>query len=114
MIRIFQEKFEEHRVPDAYERLLYEVLQGDHSVFVRTEEVVAAWEIFTPMLRELEKGKVVVVIVIIKKLMEISQKKPVPYRFGSKGPEQADQLIAGAGFNLGTPSIWKPIEQDRK
>ncbi len=46
------------RLPDAYERLIYDVLRGDHNLFVRDDELEAAWKIFTPILHQLEKEKV--------------------------------------------------------
>ena len=45
-------------IPDAYERLLLDVTRGDHQHFVRRDELVAAWKIFTPILHELENKKI--------------------------------------------------------
>ncbi len=42
-------------IPDAYERLLLDVLNGDKSLFIRADELAAAWDIFTPVLHELEE-----------------------------------------------------------
>ncbi|TWI52800.1 glucose-6-phosphate 1-dehydrogenase [Pseudomonas duriflava] len=39
----FSEAFKSARVPDAYERLLLEVMQGNQSLFVRKDEIEAAW-----------------------------------------------------------------------
>ncbi len=33
-------------------------LSGDHNLFVRVDELEAAWRIFTPILHQLEKEKV--------------------------------------------------------
>lgn len=41
-------------IPDAYERLLKEAMHGDRSNFVSYEEILAAWKLFTPVLREWE------------------------------------------------------------
>lgn len=46
------------RLPDAYERLIYDVLRGDHNLFVRVDELEAAWAIFTPLLHYIEREKV--------------------------------------------------------
>jgi len=70
------------RMPDAYERLIYDVLKGDHSQFVRADELDEAWKIFTPVLQEIEEKKIV----------------PFKYPYGSRGPAQADELIANNGF----------------
>jgi len=34
--------------PDAYEKVLFDCIQGDQTLFVSTEEVEAAWEFITP------------------------------------------------------------------
>jgi glucose-6-phosphate 1-dehydrogenase len=34
------------------------VLRGDHNLFVRDDELLAAWKIFSPLLHELETSKV--------------------------------------------------------
>jgi len=57
------------QLPDAYERLIFDVLRGDHNLFVRSDELTAAWAIFTPILHELEKLKI----------------KPLEYKYGSRG-----------------------------
>lgn len=40
----FEEAFEEHRSPSAYERLLLDVTRGDQTLFMRTDELRGAWE----------------------------------------------------------------------
>lgn len=39
----FSEEFENEHIPDAYEKLLLEVMLGDQSLFVRRDEVEQAW-----------------------------------------------------------------------
>ena len=58
------------QIPDAYESLILDVIRGDRSLFIRSDELQAAWDIFTPVLHEIERQKVV----------------PSPYPFGSAGP----------------------------
>ncbi len=41
-------------LPDAYERLLLDVLNGDRALFIRADELAAAWDIFTPLLHACE------------------------------------------------------------
>ena len=61
-------------LPEAYQTLLVDVLQGDQTLFVHGAEVETAWEIYEPLL----KGTI-----------------PVhPYPSGSWGPELADELLA--------------------
>lgn len=38
------------RMPEAYERLLIDVLRGDQTLFARTDEIECAWRILTPVL----------------------------------------------------------------
>jgi len=78
------------RLPDAYERLIYDVVRGDHNLFVRVDELDAAWKVFTPILHELEEKKI----------------KPEIYPFGSRGPDSSDALIAKAGY-LRPDYEWK-------
>mmetsp|Transcript_10861 Transcript_10861/g.30140 ORF Transcript_10861/g.30140 Transcript_10861/m.30140 type:complete len:334 (+) Transcript_10861:1072-2073(+) len=70
------------KLPQAYERLLLEVLANDHSHFVSAEELEASWRIFTPALHQLER----------------EQTKPHPYPFGSRGPPAADELARKYGM----------------
>lgn len=39
----FSEAFESERIPDAYERLLWEIMKGNQYLFVRRDEVEHAW-----------------------------------------------------------------------
>ncbi|MBM4093276.1 MAG: glucose-6-phosphate dehydrogenase, partial [Planctomycetes bacterium] len=72
----YQQAFTE-LIPDAYESLLLDVIRGDRSLFIRNQELEAAWDIFTPVLRDLERLGVV----------------PEPYAFGSSGPDAARQFM---------------------
>jgi len=67
-----------NEIPDAYARLLLDVLEGKSSNFINEEELRISWQIFTPILKELEKNTVV----------------PESYAFGSRGPVEADYLAA--------------------
>ena len=71
----------EKEIPDAYECLLLDVLRGDKSLFIRADELAAAWDIFTPVLHQLEEKKI----------------RPEGYAFGSEGPAGADELAAKYG-----------------
>jgi glucose-6-phosphate 1-dehydrogenase len=65
--------------PDAYTRLILDVLHGRHASFVRDDELRRAWEIFTPVLHEIES--------------ETKHIKPIVYKQGGRGPIEADQFI---------------------
>lgn len=74
------------RIPEAYESLILDVLKEDHSNFVRSDELEAAWKIFTPVLHRIDSERVV----------------PIPYPFGSRGPEAADALTHRLGYKRHT------------
>ncbi|TDH66907.1 hypothetical protein CCR75_008647 [Bremia lactucae] len=73
----YAERYEGTEVPDAYTRLILDVLRGKQAAFVRDDELHAAWKIFTPLLNEIESRKV----------------QPLPYAFGSRGPKESDELM---------------------
>jgi glucose-6-phosphate 1-dehydrogenase len=89
-------KEEAKNLPDAYERLIWDVVRGDHNLFVRADELVAAWKIFTPILHHIEKNKGL---------------KPEIYQFGSRGPASADNLIGKYGYERTTGYRWAPEDE---
>ena len=68
------------QIPDAYESLILDVMRGDRSLFIRSDELRAAWDIFTPVLHEIERQGLV----------------PEPYPFGSNGPAAAGGMVMDA------------------
>ena len=44
----YRETFGE--LPEAYETLIFDVLTGDQTLFVRGDEVEESWRLFTPLL----------------------------------------------------------------
>lgn len=48
----FSEGALEREIPNAYERVLYDCLRGDQTLFASTEEVKAEWRFITPILEE--------------------------------------------------------------
>ena len=69
-------------IPDAYERLLLDALNGDASLFTRSDEIEEAWEIKDP---------------IIQGLAVSDAPDPARYAIGSRGPEAADDFLAKDG-----------------
>jgi glucose-6-phosphate 1-dehydrogenase len=65
-------------LPEAYERLLLDALRGDATLFMRSDELEAAWEFVTPIL-EAWQGSAAAEIPI--------------YPAGTWGPPEADRLI---------------------
>lgn len=54
-----QDRYADVHIPDAYERLILDVIRGDQQHFVRRDELRAAWAVFTPLLEEIANGGVV-------------------------------------------------------
>lgn len=65
--------------PDAYQRLLLDAIQGDASLFTRSDEIEAAWHLYDPLIALVEKADGI---------------RPQLYRPGSWGPESAYALLA--------------------
>ncbi len=70
--------------PEAYETLLLDVMLGDATLFMRGDQVEAAWEIIMP---------------ILEKWQSTSSNDFPNYASGSWGPEEAEALIARDGNN---------------
>lgn len=68
--------------PDAYEMLLLDVMRGDATLFIRSDEAEAQWRLITP-------------------IEEAWASQPVKtlgtYSAGSEGPPEADELLARNG-----------------
>jgi len=58
--------------PDAYQTLLTDVIMGDQTLFVRSDEVEASWQMYEPIL---------------------GRKDPAIYDPGTDGPRIADELV---------------------
>ncbi|MBE7186944.1 glucose-6-phosphate dehydrogenase [Jatrophihabitans endophyticus] len=65
--------------PEAYERLILDVLVGDATLFPRSEEVEASWRVIDPLERFWEG------------------QTPHLYRAGEWGPKEADRMLARDG-----------------
>jgi glucose-6-phosphate 1-dehydrogenase len=78
----YDEAFGPSAIPEAYERLLLDVLQGDASLFTRADEVETAWALIDPILKVWESERIPALVV---------------YRPGSWGPSEADALLARDG-----------------
>lgn len=85
----FAEALGEHGsdVPDAYERLIMDIVRGNQTLFMRGDEVEAAWAWTDPIIDSWKsKGT-----------------KPLPYAPGSVGPDAAQELLKRDGRN------WREI-----
>ena len=73
--------------PEAYERLLLDVISGDATLFMRRDAVETAWRWVMPVLDRWA-----------------TQTDPLPeYAAGSWGPPEADRLIESMG------RTWRPL-----
>jgi glucose-6-phosphate 1-dehydrogenase len=76
------------RTPEAYERLLLDVMAGDATLFMRRDAVETAWQFVMPILNTWEQSRV-------RYLPE--------YRAGTWGPLEADRLIEADG------RLWRTL-----
>ncbi|ESP96325.1 glucose-6-phosphate 1-dehydrogenase [Streptomyces sp. GBA 94-10 4N24] len=72
--------------PEAYERLILDVLLGDANLFPRTEEVELSWRILDPIEEYWD-----------------THRKPAQYPAGSWGPKEADEMLARDGRSWRRP-----------
>jgi len=76
------------RIPSAYERLIYDSIKGDATLFARTEEVLEAWKFLTPVIEAWKN------------------EHEVPlygYPSGTWGPDKTDDLIEDKGMTWRYP-----------
>jgi glucose-6-phosphate 1-dehydrogenase len=64
-------------LPDAYQTLILDILEGDQTLFVRADEVEASWRLYDPLLEHLPKL--------------------IGYEAGTWGPPEMDQGVALGG-----------------
>lgn len=81
--------------PEAYERLLLDAALGDAALFTRRDEVEAAWDLVTPVLRGW--GRVDTADAMAGGAVGNRDVPLHSYEAGSWGPAQADQLLARDG-----------------
>ncbi len=76
------------RVPSAYERLLYDVMMGDPTLFSRDDEVETAWKFIEPIQKAWKNNPDI---------------KIYGYPAGTWGPEPSNELIEGEGLTWRYP-----------
>jgi glucose-6-phosphate 1-dehydrogenase len=79
----YKKAYQDQALPEAYERLLLDAIQGDASLFMRADEIERAWEIMDPLIAAAETAAA----------------QPEPYVVGSDGPSGANRLL----------DCWQPI-----
>ena len=77
----YDETFADVPLPEAYERLLLDVMRGDSTLFTRSDELLAAWRFVDPILQAWQNPDY----------------RPDLYPAGSWGPKSADDLLHRSG-----------------
>lgn len=68
--------------PEAYETLLLDIMRGDATLFMRSDQIEASWKVIMPVLQAWENSKV----------------KDLPgYPAGTWGPDEAQELVVRDG-----------------
>ena len=75
-------------LPEAYERLLEDAMQGDAGLFIRADQIEEAWNIVDPLLKCWESPEA---------------SAPETYAQGTWGPSGSAQLLAQDGF------LWQTL-----
>jgi glucose-6-phosphate 1-dehydrogenase len=75
-------------LPESYERLLLDALQGDASLFMRADEIERSWEVIDPFIQASEAA---------------GAGRPEEYAVGGDGPAGGAELLTRDGRQ------WQPI-----
>ena len=78
----YESAFGSRAIPEAYERLLQDALQGDPRLFIRSDHIEEAWRVVDPLLEARD---------------DPGSDTLHPYEPGSSGPDAADALLAEDG-----------------
>lgn len=81
----YDSEFTDMGIPEAYERLLQDAVNGDPSLFIRSDQIAASWQIVDPVLQALESPD--------------TRLPLASYDPGSWGPTEADALLAEGGHH---------------
>lgn len=82
--------------PDAYENLLLDIMRGDATLFMRADQIEAAWSIVTPVL---------------KAWATMPLQEADLYQAGTWGPETANALVAKGGHHWLLPTVVEEMER---
>ncbi|KAJ3566309.1 hypothetical protein NP233_g7085 [Leucocoprinus birnbaumii] len=92
----YKRRFTDAKIPEAYEALILDALKGDHSNFVRNDELDVAWKIFTPILHWIDgkQGQV---------------PRPVSYPYGTRGPKELEGFVQKYGYKRSADLYIWPV-----
>ncbi len=98
-MRFYYQKSFDAPSPDAYETLLWDVMKSDATLFMRADQVEAAWQLLTPVLEAWQ---------------ETAPSDFPNYDAGAWGPENAQALLApGHRWPLPTELAGKPRQKSK-
>lgn len=133
----YNHRYEEIYRPLAYTRLILSGVRGEQESFVRDDELIRAWEIFSPLLDKIENGKKEawlfdidddygLVFFLFNRCTQLqslltmfehqthqmsallsSSQEVLKYPFGSRGPAAADEILAKFNFVWNKSYAWK-------
>ena len=84
MLFHYDSAFRDQAIPEAYERLLQDSLEGDASLFIRSDHIEEAWRVVDPLIQGLDRS---------------DTQSPQVYEPESWGPECADELLSQLGHH---------------
>lgn len=90
----YRRRFSDLKIPEAYESLILDALKGDHSNFVRDDELDASWKIFTPLLHYLDNNEEIV---------------PMEYPYGTHLPTLCSPANRKEAFADSEVRISRPV-----
>ncbi|CAX45144.1 glucose-6-phosphate 1-dehydrogenas, putative [Candida dubliniensis CD36] len=80
-------------IPEAYEALIRDCYLGNHSNFVRDDELDVSWKLFTPLLKAVEDPA---------NKIELQY-----YPYGSKGPKDLRKYLKDHGYIFSDPGTYQ-------
>ncbi|XP_017134833.1 glucose-6-phosphate 1-dehydrogenase [Drosophila miranda] len=75
---------------------ILDILKGNQSMFMRTDEQCEIWRIFSPILQKID----------------LDRPKPLPYDFGTRGPLLAYRKAERVGFVFFTSDEWRESKEN--
>jgi glucose-6-phosphate 1-dehydrogenase len=86
----YKRAYPDRPIPEAYERLQLDAINGDATLFMRSDEIERAWQIMDPFIAALESP---------------TGPTPSEYAVGSQGPTCSDEFIGRDG------RAWLPVSK---
>lgn len=90
----YSKRYQNFWIPEAYEALIRDALLGDHSNFVRDDELDVSWGLFTPLLEYLEGP---------------DAPQPEIYPYGSRGPKELGAYLKKNHYEMTKNDYTWPV-----